>query len=425
MSKSHSSRIPAYRRHKPTGRAVVTINGRDYYLGKWDTAASRAEYDRLIAEFLSNDRRLSSSACVVVVEVINAYRKFAEKYYQKNGEITREYGCIREALKIVRELYGRTDANEFGPLALKAVRQRMIDNGWSRGYINKSIGRIRRCFKWAVENELVRPDMYHGLMAVSGLRKGRSEARDPDPVQPVDDATVLATLPHLTPVVADMIRLQRITGGRPQDVCNLRPCDIDTSGDVWLYRPGTHKTEHHNRDRVIPIGPKGQDILRPYLLREHETHCFRPVDSEKKRREEQHANRKTPLSYGNRPGKNRKRKPERTAGEQYTVNSYRRAIHRACDLAFPAPEPLCRCDGESVRDWQARLTAAQRAELNKWQSEHRWSPNRLRHSAGTEIRKRFGLEAAQVILGHASADVTQVYAERDLQKAVEIMREVG
>ena len=67
----------------------------------------------------------------------------------------------------------------------------------------------------------------------------------------------------------------------------------------------------------------------------------------------------------------------------------------------------------------------QRAELDQWQSDRRWSPNRLRHSAGTEIRKRYGLEAAQVILGHASADVTQVYAERDLQKAVEIMREVG
>ncbi len=91
----------------------------------------------------------------------------------------------------------------------------MIDKGWSRSTINQSIGRIRRCFKWAVKNELVRRDMYHGLMAVSGLRKGRSEAREPDPVMPVDDATVQATLPHLSPVVADMIRFQRITGCRP------------------------------------------------------------------------------------------------------------------------------------------------------------------------------------------------------------------
>ena len=261
----------------------------------------------------------------------------------------------------------------------------MLGKGWSRSTINQAIGRIRRCFRWAVENELVRPDMYHGLMAVSGLRKGRSEAREPDPVQPVDDATVQATLPHLAPVVADMIRFQRITGCRPQDVCNLRP----------------------------------------YLLRENESHCFCPRDSEKQRRAEQHARRRTPLAYGNRPGINRKRKPKRTAGERYTTASYRRAIHRACDLAFPPPESLCRRTGEGVRKWQERLTETQGTELSQWQSEHRWSPNRLRHSAGTEIRKRYGLEAAQVILGHASADVTQVYAERDLQKAVEIMREVG
>lgn len=184
MPTSATSRVPSYRRHKPTNQAVVTINGQDIYLGKWNTTASKAEYDRLIAEFLANGRRLRNEIESTVVEVINAYRKFAQRYYRKNGGVTREFGCIKEALKIVRELYGRTNANEFGPLALKAVRQRMIDNGWSRGYINKSIGRIRRCFKWAVENELVRPDMYHGLMAVSGLRKGRSEAREPDPVQP-------------------------------------------------------------------------------------------------------------------------------------------------------------------------------------------------------------------------------------------------
>ena len=64
----------------------------------------------------------------------------------------------------------------------------MIDKGWTRSTINQSIGRIRRCFKWAVENELVRPDMYHGLMAVSGLRKDRTGARKPNPVLPVAKA---------------------------------------------------------------------------------------------------------------------------------------------------------------------------------------------------------------------------------------------
>ncbi|MEO2032790.1 MAG: tyrosine-type recombinase/integrase [Planctomycetaceae bacterium] len=54
-----------------------------------------------------------------------------------------------------------------------------------------------------------------------------------------------------------------------------------------------------------------------------------------------------------------------------------------------------------------------------------WAPNRLRHSAATEIRKRYGLEAAQVILGHAKADTTQIYAERDATLAQRIAREVG
>ena len=71
------------------------------------------------------------------------------------------------------------------------------------------------------------------------------------------------------------------------------------------------------------------------------------------------------------------------------------------------------------------MTDREREELKGWQKQHRWTPNQLRHSASTEIRKRYGLEAAQVVLGHTSADVTQVYAERDLAKAEEIMRKIG
>lgn len=391
MPRKPSCHVPSYRHHKPTNQAVVTLDGRDFYLGKWNSPESQAEYNRLISEWTAGGRRLPCHHDLTVVELVAGYIEFSHGYYRKNGKLTREYGHVLEILKTVKELYGTKNANEFGPLALKAVRQRMIDRGLSRKYINESIGRIRRCFKWAVENELIRPDVHHGLSAVSGLRKGRSEAHDCDPIQPVEDATVQTTLPHLPVVVADMVRLQRLMGCRPQDVCNLRPIDVDTSGDVWLYRPYTYKTENTGRPRILAIGPKGQDVLRPYLLREKETFCFSPEDSERKRRRAQHEQRRTPLSCGNRPGTNRKSKPSRTPGNRYSTESYRRAIHRGCDRAgIP-----------------------------------RWSPNRLRHSAGTEIRARFGLEAAQVVLGHATADVTQVYAQRDLQKAIEVMREVG
>jgi len=171
----------------------------------------------------------------------------------------------------------------------------------------------------------------------------------------------------------------------------IRPCDLDRSGAVWEYRPESHKTEHHGRERVVFIGPKAQQVLQSYLLRSAESYCFSPVESEKGRRADRHGCRKTPISCGNRPGSNRKRRPKRAAGDRYDTHAYRRSIHRACDKA----------------------------------AVDRWSPNRLRHAAATEIRKRFGLEAAQVTLGHAAADVTQVYAERDLAKASSVMQEIG
>lgn len=148
-------------------------------------------------------------------------------------------------------------------------------------------------------------------------------------------------------------------------------------------------------------------MLRPYLLRPADAYCFQPSESEKKRREVAHEQRKTPLSYGNSPGTNRKRKPKWKPGERYSTASYRRAVHRACDLA----------DAQAHRE-QTKLMAENRVIP-------RWGPNRLRHTAGTKIRKQFGLEAAQVTLGHSRADVTQVYAERDMAKAAAVMSEVG
>jgi integrase len=184
-----------------------------------------------------------------------------------------------------------------------------------------------------------------------------------------------------------------------------------------MYRPESHKTEHHSKDRIIPVGPQAQEVLLRYLARDTQAQCFRPCDSEAKRLAEQEANRKTPLSCGNVRGSNVKRKPKRKPGKRYTTDSYRRAIHRACDKAFPHPQ-LSKLKAKE-------LTDQQKAELRQWQKEHHWSPNQLRHTAATEIRREFGLEAAQVILGHSQANVTQVYAERDMAKGIEVAKQIG
>ncbi len=420
--------VPKYAKHKASGQAIVTLDGKDFYLGPYGTRVSRREYDRLVGEWQQNGRRLPADDVqppLSIAELLNAYRKFAEQYYRRNGKPTGTFDNIRPMLKLVRKHYGDKLVQDFGPLALKTLQTRLIESDASRRYINDQTARIKQMFKWAASNELVPFEVFQRLTTVEGLRKHRTEARESAPGPPIDDETVERTLPHLPPIVADMVRFQRLTGCRPGEVCIVRPCDIDTTSDVWAYQPESHKTEHHGRQRIIMIGPRSQEILRPYLLRDKQSYCFSPADSERDRLSDRHEQRVTPLKYGNRPGTNRKRSPKRKAGARYTEDSYRRAIHRACDIAFPPPESIAQQDDETVTGWQVRLNNSQRDELKNWQSSHRWGPNRLRHTHGTEVRKQFGLEAAQVVLGHSNAKVTQIYAERDLQKAAEIARQVG
>lgn len=388
-----TSALPRYRLHKASGNAVATIGGVDHYLGRHGSKASRLLYDRLLAEWLAGGRQAprTPETAITVVELAAAYLRYCKTYYRKRGQCTGVTPLVKLSIRYLRDWYGREAAIEFGPVRLKALRERLVGEGHSRRYVNDHIDRIKRMFKWGAGEELIPESTYRALALVPGLRAGRTAARETPPILPVEDSTVDATLSHLPRVVADMVRLQRLTGMRPAEVCQVRPQDLDRSRDVWVYRPASHKTEHHGKDRIVFLGPKSQIILGPYLDRSPEGHCFDPSESERQRRAALHANRKTPHSCGNRPGANRKRAPKRAPGGAYTVDSYRRAIHRACDAA----------------------------------GIKRWSPNRLRHAAATEVRAKFGLEAAQIVLGHSAADVTQIYAERDLAKGAEVARKIG
>lgn len=375
--------------------AVVQFNGRRHYLGEYGSAESKAKYHRMIAEWEASGRSALyglPAQTLTVEKLVFRYMEFAKQYY---GDASRgEYANMLNAIDRVADLYGPTLACEFGPLQFKAIRQSFISDNNSRQHINAKMRRIIRMFRWAVGDDLISPEIPTALSMVPGLRMGRTDARESKGIKPVMSEVVDATLPHLHPVVRAMVEFQRFTGCRPAEVCALRPCDVQRDGEVWQYRPSRHKTSHYGKSRTVYIGPKAQAILRPYLLRAADAFCFSPKDVDRERREHGAAMRKTPMSCGNVPGSNRKRYPEVKPGDSYKTQSYANAIRRACVVAFGAD------------------------------CQH-WSPNQLRHAAATEIRKAFGLEAAQVILGHSQADVTQIYAERDSSLAVRIAREVG
>jgi len=239
---------------------------------------------------------------------------------------------------------------------------------------------VRRIFKWAAAEELIPPAVYHGLVVVAGLQKGRTVARETRPVGPVEDAVVDATLPHVNRFVAGMVEVQRLTGCRPGEACLLRRADIDTGGAVWLYRPATHKTAHRGKARVIAIGPRAQELLRPFFTPDLGDYLFSPARAMAELLADRAAGRVTPRypSHVKRNKGKRVRHPKRPPAPHYTAESYGHAVARACKANGIA----------------------------------HWHPNQLRHTFATKVRKAEGLEAAQVMLGHARADVTQVYAER-------------
>ena len=208
--------------------------------------------------------------------------------------------------------------------------------------------------------------------------------------------------------------------------------------------PRQHKTAHHGRERAIPLGPKARTVLATFLLRDgappdgfghvepnnpdhHDARLvmadayeeagrirdaellragelvefvsgcvvdplaplFSPAAARAEWARAARSKRKSkvPPSQMNR----RKATPARVPGAVYKVTAYGYAVRKAAD--------------------KAGVT--------------HWHPNQLRHTFATEVRRAHGPEAAQVLLGHSRADVTQVYAERDEQLATEIAAKIG
>ena len=129
-----------------------------------------------------------------------------------------------------------------------------MQSRFGRKYVNDQIARIKRCFAWGVERELIPSGISHGLQAVKGLRRGRTDAPAGAGVGPVTDEHVDAVRPHVSRQVCAMIELQRLTGMRPGEVCIMRGRDLDMTGKVWLYRPHSHKTERHGHKRIVELG---------------------------------------------------------------------------------------------------------------------------------------------------------------------------
>jgi integrase len=294
----------------------------------------------------------AARAPLVMAELIDRFDVHCEAYYRRDGEPTGEHITFRCALRPILTLFRALPVVEFSPKRLVAVRDEMIRLGWSRRQINASARRIRQLFKWAVAQEVVAPAVAGALAAVEPLKEGRSNAREKDLPGPVDDEIVAATLPFVSPVAADLIRLMQHSGMRPAEAVGMRVETIDRSDpECWRYVPRKHKTSYRNRKRHVFLGPRCQAILLPYIVKAGSAGRVFPI----------------------------------------TLSGFRTAIRRG----------------------------AKKAGVDHW------APNQLRHLHATIVRREFGVEGAQVMLGHAHLSTTEIYAETNSERGREVAKKLG
>jgi hypothetical protein len=160
---------------------------------------------------------------LTVEEMLLADWKHAERDYRSpDGKASQEQDTLKDALRPLRSLYSGTAAKDFATLQLYAVREDMIRSGLSRGVINARVHRIRRAFRWAASMELIPATVIVELREVPELARGRTEAPESPPVEPVPLEMVEATLPHLPRPVAAMVRLQLLTSCRAGEIMAMR-----------------------------------------------------------------------------------------------------------------------------------------------------------------------------------------------------------
>lgn len=386
-------RVPKYRKNGD-GRAFVEYQCHRTYLGIYGTPESQQAYRQFIASIFTNPADVIQPRTATVAQICEQYLIFAETYY--SAELpgttppvrvpTGEFVNVRNAVADFIRLFAGAPGVSIGPLMILRLQNELVEAGYSRGTINSRVSRVKRCLRWCASRELIPGSVAESIWTVPGLQKGRTKAVEPEPVTSVAAEVVAATIPFLSPIVAAMVQVQYLCGMRPQDVCAMRLVDIDRSGDVWIYRPESHKNAWRGKPLIKAIPPEAQALLVPYLTRPAESYLFSPRES---------------IAWWNA------QRPRTTPVYACELKKRKKKHQLAMKRRGGRPLPSRFSTASYGKSISSAITKANGAGV----SIPLWKPNQLRHSIATKLRKLLGQQAAQAWLGHAKIDTTALYAE--------------
>ncbi len=319
-------------------------------------------------------------------EVAEIYLQHAEAYYRRiDGTPTQAIYKIRRSMESIVEKHPDLEPVDFGPRRLKELRRDWIESGLARTTVNNYTEEIRRFFKWAVSEELVDVSVHAALRTVRGLRTAEEGVRETTPTKPVPYADIESVRKFLVAPLRGLVDAQYQSAARGGELVMLKPQDFDTSRTVWTVDLAHHKTRHHGHDHLLYFGPQAQEILEPFMIgRGPSEFLFSPKEAAAERHAAARTHRRPDQACN-------PRKTDRTLGDHYTSDSYRRAILTACRKASVTP----------------------------------WTPHQLRHSRAQQIRDEYGAEAANAVLGQRTLDATVIYAPKTKALAMRIVLENG
>jgi integrase len=404
MPTRKKSAKPLARVHKQSGRERLRISGRQFWLGKAGSKTAKQNYEIIISVWIANDHEIPQdfewppkAAPQVEVKIelprdtsqITIGALVAKHLHTIKGDLTPKQLRAKARWWVARSMANALESRsgvlacEFGPRMLKDVCLELANtpmqarrNGEkvhrTKSQCRKVISEIKRMFKNAVVDELIKPERLVALDALEELPLDNCRAAQKRRPAPTED--VIAALEKLPPVLRDLFRFMDATAARPSEVCRLILSEITLEDGHSIWRPREHKTQEHT-SREIPLGPIAREIVDRWSTgKQDDEPLFSVKDVDRLRTDEM-------VSF-------KRRDIESDAFDQAAL---RKIIIKACKAA----------------------------------GVDRWSPYQIRHGALTRYRRETSLDGAQKIAGHTKASITEGYALPDLSIAIAAAEKVG
>lgn len=328
----------------------------------------------------TQEARKKDAGEVSVATLVGLYAAHCRVYYRReDGSPTSSAAGEPRRLAMFARKLGAVALADVAHADLLPVRDALVLSGICRRSVNEAFFAWRRMLRWALDEALVRPEDVARLSLVRPLKRGRTTARETEPVREPDRRAVKGAIACLPPSVAALVRIMERTGMRPSEALGLAWDRIEKRRDgIWVYRPEFHKTRWRGRSRAVPLGPVCQRILAKYPPMDGQERVFSPDVALAERAsmpEEEVTGRAWFLERGG----------------AWREAVFAKVVRRALALA--------------------RERGLVPQEVPDFSVAH------LRHGAANRFRRWFGLAACKAMLGHAmGGGVTDVYTRESLEE---------